>query len=214
MNRKISLAIVDDHPIVVQGLQMILTNNSDINVTGCFTSGSDFIEFLKNNEVDIVLLDIMLPDSNGMDLCKEIKSVSPNTCVLALSNHSERSIVMQMLQNGASGYLLKNVSVQELTNCIYEALNGEVAFSKAVKEILARPSANDLKGIPQLTKREKEVLQLIAEGKTTALMAKHLFVSPLTIETHRRNLLQKFEVKNVASLIKIAADHGLLKSIG
>ncbi|NQX55709.1 response regulator transcription factor [Pedobacter panaciterrae] len=214
MNRKISLAIVDDHPIVVQGLQMILTNNSDINVTGCFTSGSDFIEFLKNNEVDIVLLDIMLPDSNGMDVCKEIKSVSPNTCVLALSNHSERSIVMQMLQNGASGYLLKNVSVQELTNCIYEALNGEVAFSKAVKEILARPSANDLKGIPQLTKREKEVLQLIAEGKTTALMAKHLFVSPLTIETHRRNLLQKFEVKNVASLIKIAADHGLLKSIG
>jgi len=214
MNRKISLAIVDDHPIVVQGLQMILTNNNDINVTGCFTSGSDFIEFLKNNEVDIVLLDIMLPDSNGMDVCKEIKSVSPNTCVLALSNHSERSIVMQMLQNGASGYLLKNVSVQELTNCIYEALNGEVAFSKAVKEILARPSANDLKGIPQLTKREKEVLQLIAEGKTTALMAKHLFVSPLTIETHRRNLLQKFEVKNVASLIKIAADHGLLKSIG
>ncbi|MEJ2905240.1 response regulator transcription factor [Pedobacter panaciterrae] len=214
MNRKISLAIVDDHPIVVQGLQMILTNNSDINVTGCFTSGSDFIEFLKNNEVDIVLLDIMLPDSNGMDVCKEIKSVSPNTCVLALSNHSERSIVMQMLQNGASGYLLKNVSVQELTNCIYEALNGEVAFSKAVKEILARPSANDLKGIPQLTKREKEVLQLIAEGKTTALMAKHLFVSPLTIETHRRNLLQKFEVKNVASLIKIAADQGLLKSIG
>jgi DNA-binding CsgD family transcriptional regulator len=104
--------------------------------------------------------------------------------------------------------------VQELTNCIYEALNRQVAFSKAVKEILARPSANDLKGIPQLTKREKEVLQLIAEGKTTALMAKHLFVSPLTIETHRRNLLQKFEVKNVASLIKIAADHGLLKSIG
>jgi DNA-binding NarL/FixJ family response regulator len=214
MNRKITLAIVDDHPIVVQGLQMILTNNSDINVTGCFTSGSDFIGFLKSNEVDIVLLDVMLPDGNGMDICKEIKSVSPNTCVLALSNHSERSIVMQMLQNGASGYLLKNVSVQELTSCIYEALNGEVAFSKAVKEILARPSANDLKGIPQLTKREKEVLQLIAEGKTTALMAKHLFVSPLTIETHRRNLLQKFEVKNVASLIKIAADQGFLKFIG
>ncbi|ETZ21897.1 response regulator transcription factor [Pedobacter sp. V48] len=214
MNRKITLAIVDDHPIVVQGLQMILTNNSEINVTGCFTSGSDFIEFLKNNEVDIVLLDVMLPDGNGMDLCKEIKSISPNICVLALSNHSERSIVMQMLQNGASGYLLKNVSVQELTSCIYDALNGEVAFSKAVKEILARPSANDLKGIPQLTKREKEVLQLIAEGKTTALMAKHLFVSPLTIETHRRNLLQKFEVKNVASLIKIAADQGLLKFIG
>jgi len=213
MNQKITLAIVDDHPIVVQGLQMILANNNDINVTGCFTSGSDFIEFLKDNKVNIVLLDIMLPDSNGMDLCKEIKSVAPDTCVLALSNHSERSIVMQMLQNGASGYLLKNVSVQELTSCIYDALNGEVAFSKAVKEILARPTANDLKGIPQLTKREKEVLQLIAEGKTTAVMAKHLFVSPLTIETHRRNLLQKFEVRNVASLIKIAADQGLLKFI-
>jgi DNA-binding NarL/FixJ family response regulator len=213
MHQQRSLAIVDDHPIVIQGLQMLLINNKDIHVMGCFATGNEFVSFLKHNKVDIVLLDVMLPDCNGLDLCKEIKLVAPETCVLALSNHSERSMVMQMLQNGASGYLLKNASVEELLSCIYEALNGEVAFSKAVKEIIARPSVNDLKGIPQLTKREKEVLQLIAEGKTTVVMAKELFVSPLTIETHRRNLLQKFEVKNVAMLIKVAGQHGLLQSV-
>lgn len=208
-----TLAIVDDHPIVIQGLQMLLINNKDIQVVGCFTTGAEFTSFLKGNKVDVVLLDVMLPDCNGLDLCKEIKLLSPETSVLALSNHSERSMVMQMLQNGASGYLLKNAAVEELLDCIYESLKGEVAFSKAVKEIIARPSANDLKGIPQLTKREKEILQLIAEGKTTAVMARELFVSPLTIETHRRNLLQKFEVKNVALLIKVAGQQGLLQSL-
>lgn len=207
-----TLAIVDDHPIVIQGLQMLLINNKDIEVAGCFTTGAEFMSFLKEHKIDVVLLDVMLPDCNGLDLCKEIKLVSPETSVLALSNHSERSMVMQMLQNGASGYLLKNAAVEELLECIYESLKGEVAFSKAVKEIIARPSANDLKGIPQLTRREKEILQLIAEGKTTAVMAKELFVSPLTIETHRRNLLQKFEVKNVALLIKVAGQQGLLQS--
>jgi DNA-binding NarL/FixJ family response regulator len=113
-------------------------------------------------------------------------------------------MIMQMLQNGATGYLLKNISSEELTACIYEALSGHITFSKAVKEIMARPSVNDLKGIAQLTKREKEILQLIADGKTTATMAQELNLSPLTIETHRKNLLQKFEVKNVASLIKAA----------
>ena len=206
----ITLAIVDDHPVVIEGLLKLLDHTDHLRVAGCFTTGAAFIEFMKTSKVDIVLLDISLPDKNGMDLCKEIKMTSPATCVLVLSNHSERSIIMQVLQNGASGYLLKNASSAELTACIREALSGQITFSKEVKEIIARPSAHELKGIPQLTKREKEILHLISEGVTTTGIAEQLSLSPLTIETHRRNLLQKFEVKNVAALIRIAVQQGLI----
>lgn len=209
-NDKIALAIADDHPVVIEGLQKLLENREHIRIAGCFTTGAGIMDFLKNNRADIVLLDITLPDANGMDLCKEIKQLSPSTCVLALSNHSERSIIMQMLQNGASGYLLKNASGEELMNCINEALSGQVTFSREVKEIIARPGVNELKQMPQLTRREKEILQLISDGKTTVGIAEELSLSPLTVETHRRNLLQKFDVKNVAALIKTAAQQGLL----
>lgn len=207
---KASLAIVDDHPIVMQGLQMLLMHEKDIRIAGSFTTGAGFLAFLKENKVDIVLLDITLPDTNGIDLCREIKMISPETCVLALSNHSERSIIMQMLQNGAGGYLLKNASAEELISCVNEALNGVITFSQAVKEIMVRPSMADLKGVPQLTRREKEILQMIAEGKTTTSIAEQLSLSPLTIETHRRNLMQKFEVKNVAALVRLAMQQRLL----
>ncbi|AXY72860.1 DNA-binding response regulator [Paraflavitalea soli] len=206
----IELAIVDDHPVVIEGVLKLLDNKEHLRVAGSFTSGMEFIDFIKTSKVDIVLLDISLPDRNGMDLCKEIKILSPGTCVLVLSNHSERSIIMQALQNGASGYLLKNASPTELITCIHEALGGQITFSREVKEIIARPSVIELRGIPQLTKREKEILQLISDGITTAGIATQLSLSPLTVETHRRNLLQKFEVKNVAALIKVAVQQGLI----
>lgn len=210
-SKQTTLAIIDDHPIVIQGLQTLLMEHQHINVIASFTSGVSFLSYLKENTVDVVLMDVVLNDVDGLELCKEIKINFPDTCVLALSNQSERNMVMQMMQNGASGYLHKNSSIEELTDCIYEALNGGVTFSKTVMEIITKPTANDLKTIPQLTKREKEVLDLISEGNTTSAMAKQLFVSPLTIESHRRNLLQKFEVKNVASLIKTASQQGLLQ---
>lgn len=209
-NEQIQLAIVDDHPVVIEGLQRLLGSKDYLTVAGTFTSGSSFMEFLKVNRTDIVLLDISLPDSNGMELCKEIKKRSPNTSVLVLSNHSERSIIMQMLQNGASGYLLKNASADELLNCINEALNGQITFSNEIKQIIARPSAHELKEVPQLTRREKEILALISDGMTTPQIAEKLSLSQLTIETHRRNLLQKFEVNNVAALIKVAVQQGLV----
>jgi len=210
LEHKVKLAIVDDHLIVLEGLQKLLTSAGDIEIAGSFTTGNAFIEFLKSNTVHIVLLDITLPDVNGMDLCREIKKIAPNTHVLGLSNHSERSMIVQMLHNGATGYLLKNVSAEELTQCIHEALNGQVTFSKAVREIMARPSMSELKGVPQLTKREKEILQFIADGKTTSAIAAELFLSPLTVETHRKNLMQKFEVKNVAALIKEAVQRHMI----
>lgn len=206
---KIVLTIVDDHPIVMEGLKSLLAQEPGIQVAGCFTRGADLLSFLKEQEVHIVLLDIMLPDVSGIELCREIKMVAPDTCVLALSNHTERSMIMQMLQNGASGYLLKNASVGELMTCIGNALKGEVAFSKEAREIIARPAAG-ADAVPRLTKREKQILQFVSEGKTTPAIAEELCLSPLTIETHRRNLLQKFGARNVAELLMTAVQHKLL----
>ncbi|MCW3465838.1 response regulator transcription factor [Chitinophaga nivalis] len=205
-----TLCIVDDHLIVLEGLQKLLANVKDIQISGCFTTGAATLAHLQTNPVDILLLDISLPDINGIELCKEIKILSPATRILALSNHSERSLILQMLQNGASGYLLKNVSGEELVACIQEALGGLVTFSKAVKEIMARPSMTELKGTPQLTKREKEILLLVSEGKTTLDIAQLLNLSPLTVETHRKNLIQKFQAPNMAAVVKAATQQGLV----
>src|SRR5688572_4527724 len=139
---KINIAIVDDHPIVMEGLQKVLMESYKYVNTICFTSGHEFIRFLSEGgkSTDIVLLDINLPDANGIELCKRIKMASPATCVLAFSNHNERNTIMRMLQAGASGYLLKNSSAQEVMSCINHAIDGELALSNEVKEIIARPS--------------------------------------------------------------------------
>ncbi|TCD18295.1 response regulator transcription factor [Pedobacter psychrodurus] len=210
MNNMIKLAVVDDHPIVIQGIVSLINNLENMQVVGSFQSGSALISFLNTHEIDIVLLDVMLPDVNGIELCAQVKKLSPKTIVIAISNHTERSIIMQILQNGASGYILKNASVEELKNGIETALRGELAFSKEVIEIIAKPSVNDLKGRPKFTKREKQILQLIAQGKTTASIAEELFLSPLTIETHRRNMMQKLDVKNAIELINIATEQLLI----
>lgn len=213
MNKKtINIAIIDDHPIVLEGLKKVLAGAYDYISTICFTNGKSFLDYLKSEDVmvDIVLLDISLPDINGLLLCKEIKLIKPEVFVLAFSNHNERGTIMQMLQQGASGYMLKNIAVQEMVLCIDEAMQGNIAFSSEVKEIMAKPTLEDFQLVPILTKREKEILKLIADGSTSVTIAEKLYLSPLTIETHRRNLMQKFGVKNTAAMIKAATKHHLI----
>ncbi len=209
---KINIAIVDDHPIVMEGLQKVLMNAYNYVSTICFTTGSGFLNYLAKKEIatDIVLLDITLPDISGIQLCKQVKMQYPEICVLAFSNHNERGTIMQMLQQGASGYLLKNAAAEELVHCIDEAMKGNIALSSEVKDIMAKPTLEDFKSVPVLTKREKEILKMIADGKTSNAIAEKLHLSPLTIETHRRNLMQKFEVNNAAEMIKVAARHEMI----
>ncbi|MEF9477415.1 response regulator transcription factor [Chryseobacterium sp. 1B4] len=150
-NEKISIIIVDDHPIVIEGLRMMLKSQPFFNVAGSFTSGAETLDFIRSQMVDIILLDITLPDGNGTELCREIKKISPNTSVIMFSNRSERSIIMQSIQNGASGYLLKNTSIDELVICIRGALSGDIVFCNETKQIISRLSQNDLP-VPRLTK--------------------------------------------------------------
>src|SRR6201986_3906115 len=123
-NNKIQVALVDDHPVLMEGLKTLLLKNMDVDIAGCFVNGADILSFVDFNTLDIVLLDIALPDINGITLCQQIKKKTPDTLVLIFSNHSERSMIMQAIQSGASGYLLKNASLEELRAGIHEALNG------------------------------------------------------------------------------------------
>ena len=207
---KTTIALVDDHPIVMEGLARLLEKEENIHVAGRFTTGREFLDYLSDTSLHVVLLDITLPDISGIELCKKTKEIAPATIVLALSNHHNRGIIMEMLQNGASGYLLKNATLEELITCINEALNGQIAFSQAVKEIIAAPQLNSFRELARLTTREKEILGMLASGKTTTEMAAQLFISKHTIESHRKNLLQKFKAKNVAELIRAATQQGFL----
>ncbi|MBA5792761.1 response regulator transcription factor [Flavobacterium sp. xlx-214] len=202
--QKIKIAIVDDHPIVLQGFKQLLSENENTEIIGAFEEGAGILLFLKNNLVDVVLIDIELPDINGVVLCKEIKEKHPEMVVLMVSNRSERSVILEAIKNGASGYLLKNASMNELLQCITQAMNGNIVFSKEVKEIISKPSARDLDEVPKLTKREKEILRLLIEGKTSNKIADELFLSPFTVDTHRKNILHKFKAKNVAELVSKA----------
>ncbi|AZB35789.1 response regulator [Chryseobacterium bernardetii] len=209
-NEKINIVIVDDHPIVIEGLKMMLKSQPSFNILETFISGSEIIRFIGRNKVDIILLDIALPDANGTELCREIKKISPETSVIMFSNRSERSIIMQAIQNGASGYLLKNTSIEELVICIQGALSGDIVFCNETKQIISRPSQNDIP-IPRLTKREKQILHLVAQGKTSNMIAEELFLSPLTVDTHRKNLLQKFQAKNSTELVNQAIEYNLIE---
>ena len=209
-HHKISIAIVDDHPIVIQGFRSLLENNPLYEIAGCFTTGGECMTFLQTHKADIVLLDITLPDGNGVHFCAAINEAYPNTIIVALSNLNERSIISQMFRNGAKGYLLKNISAKELLDALNAVLEGKTAMSQEVKEIMQQPDLNTLQAVPELTKREKQILQLLAEGRKSAAIAEELFISPLTVKTHRATLLHKFQVNNIVTLINRAKETGLI----
>ena len=210
MNKTYNLIIIDDHPIVINGLNILLSKIDGIRIVKTFATGMSCLDFNDLNNVDIVLLDVFLPDVNGIDLCSKLKKRFPKIIVLAMSSQSERSIVMQMVKNGANGYLIKSADESEYKRCIDLAILGHLAFSKEVEEIVNKTTIADLKNIPRLTKREKEILLLLFKGKSTQEISDSLFLSFLTVQTHRRNLLNKFQVKNAVELINFVRENGLL----
>lgn len=210
-NKTVSVIIIDDHPVVLEGFVSLLRNVEEVTIAGCFTHAAEGLAFLSQHAVDILLLDINLPDRNGIELCGEIRKLYPATRIIIISNHSERQMITRLLQEGAAGYLLKNASAAELAQSIRDALAGKLVLSQDVQAILASlPDREPKAGIPRLTRREKEILKMIATGHTTAQIAAQLFISPFTVETHRRNLMQKFGVGNAPALIRVATELRLI----
>ncbi|WP_298502345.1 response regulator transcription factor [uncultured Maribacter sp.] len=205
----IKVVVVDDHPLVQDGLQASLAADTRIQILGSFSTGKELMKFLKTTIVNVVVLDINLPDYSGIELCSFICDTYPHVKILALSNYSDPSIIKQMLKNGAKGYLLKNVKSQELALAIKEIYNGNEYLNSEIKKILADAIFSTV-GAPRLTRREKHVLQLIAAGKTTNTIAEELFISKLTVETHRKNIMKKMKVSNAAGLVKMAYEKKLI----
>ena len=208
-NRQIKLLIIDDHPIVTEGLKLILQNQPGIVIANHAFSGTEAMSLLKEESFDVVLLDISLPDMSGIDLSKYIKKEHQHTKVLVLSTFNERSMIMQMIQSGAMGYLFKNTQSGELIKAIKMVNDGLFYLGEEVQKTMSEYSGDD-EEIPVLTRREKEVLLYIAEGLITSVIAEKLFISPLTVETHRRNLMQKFRVGNAPALINKAMNLKLI----
>lgn len=208
---KIRVYVVDDHPIVLEGIKQFLQSNDEhIELVGGCGTGKEVLEALAFTTIDVLLLDINLPDVSGIDVCKQIKQQFPSIYIIAISNYNERSMITKMLQNGATGYILKNASADELCTAIETVYKKSLYFSPDVQRTLFEAALENPLDLPRLTRREEEVLRSIAKGKTTNKMAEELFVSTHTIETHRRNLMQKFNVSNSASLIKMASEYKLI----
>lgn len=211
LHNKRTIVVVDDHPIVLEGMVKLLNGDPAYTVSGSFTNGNGLLDFLQNNRPDMVLLDIGLPDINGMELFGRIRALSPETIILAFSNHSEYSAVMQMLNMGANGYILKSTMPQQIIGCISAAFEGRLALSPEV-EAIVEMQQQVTEHVPsvRLSAREKEILTMIASGITSSDIAKTLFLSKFTVENHRKNLLQKLGVKNVAELIAEAVRRQLI----
>lgn len=202
MNNVISVIIIDDHPLVLNGFEFILNRNANILLRKTFTCAADALNFLMTDHIDVVLMDINMPDMNGIDATEIIRKSYPETRIIAISNLNEGSIASRMMQAGAAGYLLKNESAEELIEAIQAVYDGEQVFSKEMNDILSYKQDT----VPKITEREREVLALMAKGCTTPKIGELMFISPLTVESHRRNLLQKFCVTNSVSLIHRATE--------
>ncbi len=196
--------------MVIEGLKTLLSDDKRVLIKNQFMNGTDTLTYLEKNSADIVLLDVNLPDINGVEMVPKILNIKSNIGIIGLSTYSEPSIINQMIKKGVKGYLLKNVTGEELVDAITQVHQGDFYFSSEIQKILADSVTQESGDLPKLTRREKHILTLIAEGKTTNKIAEELFISPLTVETHRRNLMQKLEVSNAASLIKVAIEKHLI----
>ncbi|MBL7743965.1 MAG: response regulator transcription factor [Chitinophagaceae bacterium] len=201
--------IVDDHAVVIEGIYSLLQKEKDIEMAGYATNADNCLQYFTNHTADVILMDISLPDMNGVDLCRVIKKNYPGIMVLALSTFNQGTYIRKMMENGASGYLLKNAAKQEIVEAIKTVVKGKEYLSFEAGQALRTDTAQQ-NAIPPLTKREKEVLLHIAEGLTNAQIAEKLFISIDTVESHRKNLHAKLNVKNTAMLVRFAVENGLL----
>lgn len=210
----INILIVDDHPLVTGGVMAMLKDVDDMVVAGSASTGREALQLVTENNYELILLDISLPDTDGLSLCDEIRKLNNDVKIIGLTSSNETGIIIQLLQRGGNGYLLKNMDRTELLEAINCVLDGKIYLSKAANEKVLEQYRNvnmALQRAPLLTRREKEILQLLNDGLTGPQIAKQLFVSYYTVETHRKNLMQKFNASNSQLLLKLARQNKLIE---
>lgn len=206
----INIAITDDHPLLLSGLQSILSKEECFQVVGCFPDAAHMHAALETTPVDILLLDINLPDANSIELIRPLKEKYPALSIIIISVHNEYAVINSVLQEGAQGYIQKNASVEEIITGIREILKGNRFLCAQTQHIIEMKTKGELSSVPKLTRREKEILTEVASGLTTPQIAEKLFISPHTVESHRKNLIEKFGTKNLSSAIKLATEYGII----
>jgi DNA-binding NarL/FixJ family response regulator len=216
--KKIRVIIADDHKIIRVGLRGLLEREKDIDVVGEAENGNDLLHLLKKISTDVILMDIDMGSTSGIATTKQVKELYPSLHVLGLTMHDEQNYIIPMLEAGASGYLLKDAGHEELLGAIHTVNNGDSYFSQKVSATLLHAITHQKEAPAQkinkdkipLSDRELEVLQLIAKEFSNGEIAEKLFISIRTVDTHRRNLLEKLNVKNTAGLVKYAMENGVV----
>ncbi|MBY0479019.1 MAG: response regulator transcription factor [Chitinophagaceae bacterium] len=203
--RKIKVFIVDDHYMVVEGIRSLLQNEQGVDWLGHASNAESCLAFLKNQLPDVILMDINMPGRNGIELCRDVKLAYNQIFVLGLSTFNQQSLIQNMMNSGASGYILKNASQRELLEAIETIAQGKEYVSDEVAAILKTDES-----APVVTRREQEVLLLLADGLTNNEIAEKLFVSAATVDTHRKSLIAKLGAKNTPELIKLAFMHKII----
>ena len=215
----IKVIIADDHKIIRVGLRGLLEREKDIHVVGEAENAAEIFQILSNHSADVILMDIDLGDVNGIQVTSQIKYEYPSIHVLGLTMHEEPDYIVKMLEAGASGYLLKNAGREELLSAIHAVSKGDSYFSQKVsstlmqlvtKQKISQPADSKLVNQTPLSDRELEVLRLIAQEFSNGEIAEKLFISIRTVDTHRRNLLEKLQVKNTVGLVKYAIEKGII----
>jgi DNA-binding NarL/FixJ family response regulator len=210
----VRIILADDHKIMREGLRALLAKQKEIEVIAEADSGRGVIELCSQLHPDVVVIDISMPDLNGIDAARQITRDAPDIKVIALSMHSDKKYVKEMLSAGASGYLLKDAAFEELGMAIATVLKNKTYLSPQITDTVVKDYVNE--NVPQnsiastaLSSREREVLQLIAEGKSTRDIAAKLYVSVKTVETHRKQIMDKLGLNSIAELTKYAIREGL-----
>lgn len=211
----IKLLLADDHNIILDGLTQMFSSETGIQVISTANNGVEVLEKLKLVSYDIILLDINMPQMDGMQCAQEILKIAPSQKIIMLTMNEEKSIIEKMISVGVRGFLLKTTEKEELINAIKMVSSGKEYFSASITKILmtqkndVEPTSN-LSLLSTLTEREIEIIKAIAEGLSSIEIGEKLFISPRTVETHRTNIIKKIEVKNVAGMVRFAFQNDLI----
>lgn len=216
---KIRILLADDHALIRSGIATLLQANKDFVIVGEATDGEEAIQKTKELSPDIVIIDLSMPKLSGIEATAIIKKKYPSTSVLVLTMHENEEYVYQILKSGAGGYVLKSAGKEELSAAIRAVVKGEKFFSPRVSQLMAEGYIRRMEGqeksttteVP-LTKREIEILALVAKGLTNQQIASQLFISPRTVDTHRTNIMQKLDIHDVVNLVRYAIEHGIAEA--
>lgn len=211
---KITVLIADDHEILRFGISTYLASAGDITIVGEASTGDECLELFREKKPDVCVLDISMPGRNGIETAKAIREADQEAKILILSMHVNTGVLSDVLEAGIDGYLLKDTEKNDLLNGIRSVAKGQQVFSKPISNMMTKSFLKKDNLPPDdvnatLTKREKEVLQLIVEGLTSREIAEKLYISPRTVDTHRSNLMGKLEIKNTAELVRFALENNL-----